>query len=50
VQCTFKGKDGQVVLDKLRTVDKSRLVQKLGKIDKQAQEEVLAILAEIFAP
>ncbi len=50
VSCTFKGKDGQVVLDQLRTVDKSRLVQKLGKIDKQAQEEVLAILAEMFAP
>ena len=50
VQCSFKGKEGQVVLDQLRTVDKSRLVQKLGKIDKQTQEEVLAILAEMFAP
>lgn len=50
VNCSFKGKDGQVVLDQIRTVDKSRLVQKLGKIDKTAQEEVLSILAEIFAP
>lgn len=50
VQCTFKGKDGQVVLDQIRTIDKSRLVQKLGRIDKQTQEEVLTILAEIFAP
>ncbi len=50
VQCTFKGKDGQVVLDQIRTVDKSRLFQKLGRIDKKAQEEVLAILAEMFAP
>jgi mRNA interferase MazF len=50
VQCSFKGKDGQIVLDQLRTVDKSRLVQKLGKIDQQTQEEVLSILAEMFAP
>lgn len=50
VQCTFKGKVGQVVLDQIRTIDKSRFVQKLGRIDKQTQEEVLTILAEMFAP
>ena len=50
VQCSFKGKEGQAVLDQLRTVDKSRLVQKLGRIDQQTQEEVLSILAEMFAP
>jgi mRNA interferase MazF len=50
VQCSFKGKEGQVVLDQMRTVDKARLVQKLGKIDKHTQEEVLVILAEMFAP
>ena len=50
VLCTFKGKNGQVVLDQLRTVDKSRLIQKLGRIDNQAQEDVLSVLAESFAP
>jgi len=50
LQCAFKGKEGQVVLDQLRTVDKSRLVQKLGRIGQQTQEEVLSILAEMFAP
>jgi len=50
VQCTLKGKDGQVVLDQIRTVDKLRLVNKLGRIDKHTQEEVLVILAEMFAP
>jgi mRNA interferase MazF len=49
VHCSFKGKEGQIVLDQLRTVDKSRLVQKLGRIDQQTQEEVLSILAEMFA-
>jgi mRNA interferase MazF len=50
VLCTFKGKNGQVVLDQVRTVDKSRLIQKLGRIDKQTQEDVLSVLAELFAP
>ena len=50
VSCSFKGKRGQVVLDQIRTVDKSRLVQKLGVISREAQSKVLSIIAEIFAP
>ena len=50
IPCTFKGKKGQVVLDQIRTIDKSRLVQQLGKVDKGTQEKVLKVLAEIFAP
>ena len=50
VKCAFQGKTGQIVLDQIRTVDKVRLVQKLGRIDKGTQGEVLTVLAEIFAP
>ncbi|HEU0143435.1 MAG TPA: type II toxin-antitoxin system PemK/MazF family toxin [Nitrososphaera sp.] len=50
VECKFQGKHGQIVLDQIRTVDKSRLVKRLGKIDKQSQTEVLSILGEMFAP
>ena len=50
VPCQFQGKQGQVVLDQVRTVDKSRLVAKLGRISKQVQEEVLSTLGEMFAP
>jgi mRNA interferase MazF len=50
VLCTFKGKNGQVVLDQIRTVDKTRLVQKLGRIEKQTQEDILSVLCEMFAP
>jgi mRNA interferase MazF len=49
VPCEFQGKEGQVVLDQIRTVDKSRLVQKLGRIDKSTQTEVLVTIAEMFA-
>lgn len=49
VNCQFEGKDGQIVLDQIRTIDKGRLVKKLGKIHAAAQDEVLAVLAEMFA-
>jgi mRNA interferase MazF len=49
VACKFQRKRGQIVLDQIRTVDKARLVKKLGRIDEQAQTEVLSVLAEMFA-
>ena len=49
VVCRFAGKDGQVVLDQIRTIDKSRLVRKLGQISKSTQRDVLATLTEMFA-
>jgi len=44
----FDKKDGYIVLDQIRTVDKSRLVKLLGKIEKDTAHSVLAILQEIF--
>ncbi|MGI8669205.1 MAG: type II toxin-antitoxin system PemK/MazF family toxin [Aridibacter sp.] len=49
VECEFKGKQGQVVLDQIRTVDKKRLVKKLGELSEDTQEEVLRVFAEMFA-
>jgi len=49
VACQFQGKDGQIVLDQVRTVDKIQLVRRLGRIDEQTQSNVLAVLAELFA-
>ena len=49
VSCKFKGKQGQIVLDQLRTVDKSRFVRKLGTVTRPIQEQVLAVLADMFA-
>ena len=49
VNCTFNGRDGQIVLDQLRSVDKSRLVKRLGTLDVSAQKVVLTVLAQIFA-
>jgi mRNA interferase MazF len=50
VPCRFKGKHGQVVLDQIRTVDRSRLVKKLGQVDGKTAAAVLDVLQEMFAP
>ena len=50
VKCKFQNKEGQIVLDQIRTVDKTRLVKNLGKISPPDQMEVLSILNEMFAP
>ena len=50
VSCRFKGKNGQVVLDQIRTVDRARLMKKLGKIDSRTAAVVLDVLQEMFAP
>ena len=48
--CKFQGKDGQIILDQIRTVDKTRLVKKLGRIDKNTSDKVLSVLQEMFLP
>ena len=49
VTCRFQGSEGQVVLDQIRTVDRRRLVKRLGRLPEGAQDEVLDRLAEMFA-
>ena len=49
VACRFQGKDGQIVLDQVRTIDKARLLRKLGQISKSTQADVLDTLAEMSA-
>ena len=50
ITCEFQRKQGQIVLDQIRTVDKARLLRKLGRIDNQTQIEVLSVLQEMFSP
>ncbi len=49
VSCTFQKKKGQIVLDQLRTIDKTRLIKKLGTIDSKSQSDVISILQRLFA-
>lgn len=49
VPVNFRRKRGQIVLDQIRTVDKSRLTKCLGRIDKASANRVLSVLQEMFA-
>ncbi len=49
ISCTFKKKKGQIVTDQIRTIDKPRLIKRLGTIDPNTQLEVIAVLQRLFA-
>lgn len=50
VACRFGGKLGHVVLDQIRTVDRERLIRRLGRLPSLSLNQVLAVLQEMFAP
>jgi mRNA interferase MazF len=50
VQVTFVSTEGYVVLDQIRTVDKVRLVRRMGVLDDATARRVLEVLGEMFAP
>jgi len=49
IACSFQGKEGLVVLDQIRTVDKTRLVRKLGIIAENTRSAIINCLQEMFA-
>jgi mRNA interferase MazF len=44
----FQGKDGLILLDQLRTLDKQRLVRRLGIVGDRVLSQVLAVMREMF--
>lgn len=49
VLVTFQGKTGQIVLDQIRTIDKIRILKKLGNIHTKTAHKVSKILLEMFS-
>jgi mRNA interferase MazF len=49
IPCRFQNRNGFIVLDQIRTVDRDRLVQRLGKVTSAVLEKVLKVLQEMFA-
>jgi mRNA interferase MazF len=49
VSCTFQGKKGQIVLDQIRTIDRMRLANRLGRLTTAQSKSVLAVLQAMFA-
>lgn len=48
IMTEFKDKKGQIALDQLRAIDRSRLIQRLGVLDKESQLNILNILNIMF--
>ena len=48
IKSRFAGKEGAVALDHLRTVDKTRLVKRLGTLDRETASAVQATLVAMF--
>jgi len=44
----FENKDGLILLDQIRAVDKTRLVKKLGSVDKATTKEIANTLVTMF--
>ena len=49
IRCRFQRRSGYVVLDQLRTIDRERLVKRLGALSTETMNEVLSALQEMFA-
>ncbi len=48
VRSTFEGREGEVALDQVRTIDRSRVVRKLGALDRVTAEAVANRLVAMF--
>ena len=44
----FQEKDGLILLDQIRTVDKSRLIKKIGRIEEETAKTISSTLVEMF--
>ena len=48
IKVDFQNKTGWIVLDQMRTIDKSRLTRKLGEVDKKTVQKVRAVIKEML--
>lgn len=48
VKINFDEKNGLVLLDQIRTVDKTRLIKKIGQVDKNTSKKISNLLVEMF--
>jgi mRNA interferase MazF len=50
ITCRFEGRAGYIVIDQIRTIDRGRLIRRLGKLSPSTLGRVLAVLQEMFTP
>jgi mRNA interferase MazF len=44
----FENKNGLILLDQIRAIDKTRIVKKIGTVEKRKSKEISKMLTEIF--
>ncbi len=49
VALRFKGKDGLILPDQLRTLDKARLLKRLGRVESRTLSSLMQVLGDLFA-
>jgi mRNA interferase MazF len=49
VPLDFQGRSGLILLDQIRTLDKTRLIRKLGIVNSKTLADTLSVLQELFA-
>jgi mRNA interferase MazF len=49
IACQFKKKNAHIVLDQIRTIDKTRLIKNLGTLSSETQLKVITVLQRLFA-
>ena len=50
IRCRFQSRAGVVALDQIRTVERGRLLKRVGALAPQTMATVLETLQEMFAP
>jgi len=48
IELEFNKKTGWIVLDQIRTIDRTRLIKKMGTIEKKHVQQVKGILKEML--
>jgi mRNA interferase MazF len=48
INCDFKKKSGQIMIDQIRTIDKRRLIKVLGTIDDATSKKVYEMIKIYF--
>jgi mRNA interferase MazF len=48
IKVDFRNKTGWIVLDQMRTIDKSRLTRKLGEVDRKTVQKIKSVIKEML--
>jgi len=48
IDCNVNGKKGQIVIDQIRSIDKSRLIKKISSINEVTSEKVYKTITAYF--